>query len=193
MLLCRLGLVSWEVCAHCRCHGSDVPGKWLAMWLVATSVTGRAVVLTGSPHSDSTFFVSAQHRGSSGWLPSSYLISEPRSLLSSLGMRNTFHSQVERCGTEKHRLWNSNLSSLTLAVWPWAIYLNRPERNKWCLFPCRVDVGMKGGILDLPGTYWMVTSRTASVVGAGLGNSPWFSSALLSDLPWCGPGIPEQF
>lgn len=134
-------------------------------------------------------------------LPSSYLTSEPLSLQSSLEMRNTLHSQVERCGTEKHRLWNSNLSSLTLAVWPWAIYLNLPE--PW--FPHLYnDVYYLAGLMwELREGSWiclacngcptngcclLITSRRASVVGAGLGNSQWFGSALLSDLPWFGPG-----
>lgn len=147
----RFGLLG-SMCS-CWCHWTDVPGKWLAMWLVTTTITERAGVLVGSPLSDSTSLcVSPPLRGES--CEDAFPL--PISLQSSLEMRNTFHSQVERCGTEKHRLWNSNLSFLTLAVWPWAIYLNLPEPQfphlyKWCLLPCRVDVGIKGRILDLPG------------------------------------------
>lgn len=34
----------------------------------------------------------------------------------------------------------------------------------------------------------LISSRRASIVGAGLGNGHWSGPALLSDLPWFGPG-----
>lgn len=39
-----------------------------------------------------------------------WFVSEPRSLLNSWEIRNTFHSQMGRQAMEKHRLQHSNLS-----------------------------------------------------------------------------------
>lgn len=178
-----------------------MPSEWCP-WKGAGNVighyhiTGRAVVLIGSPHSDSSSLcVSPPPRGESPEAD----FPLPSSLQSHAHFRVVWkwetHSIPKWRGVERLSTgFGIQISAPSpLAVWPWAIYLNLPEPQfprlyKWCLFPCRVDVGMKGRILDLPGTYWMVTSWTASVVGAGLGNSHWFGSALLSDLPWFGPG-----
>lgn len=107
-----------------------------------------AVAILGNPLSDRSSFYASNHCREGAVLSLSSLffclLLEPCSLLNSLDKRNTFQAQVERPVTEKHRLWNSNLNSLTLAAWPWAMYLISPNPQ---FLICLSDVYYLAGLI----------------------------------------------
>ena len=102
-------------CWHYSFLGSDSFGLVAGMYLyLCSSDSWRAVLRTsetalfGNPGSDSMSLCARQplqrESGSEDASPLFLSLSEPLSLQNNLEIRNTFHSQVEKHGMEKHRL-----------------------------------------------------------------------------------------
>lgn len=152
----------------------------------------RATARTGNPLSDSTsLWAHLPLRGEGDLRRPACFPACCRTVLTSEYFGNGKHIPFTRGEhvMENHKLWNSNLNSLTLAVWPWAIYLNLPEPQfphlyKWCLLPHkgikRKRFWMCWQIMDdMSGLFFADGFEKSLNLWAGLSNRR-FGSALLT-------------